>query len=300
MNVNKKFRTHYCGKINKNDINKNVIVCGWIHSITNIGKIKFIKIRDESGIIQAVIDNENIICDIKKEYVIKLEGIIRTKISKINLIEVEIITKKIFILNKTLDTLPFYPSDNANINENLIMKYRYIHLRKKEASDKLRLRSNIINDIRKILNKNKFLEIETPILTKHTPEGARDYIVSSRINKGCFFALPQSPQLFKQILMISGIEKYYQIAKCFRDENLRADRQPEFTQLDIELAFTNEKEIIKIIEKIIKYLLKKYLKSKIEKIKKISYKKSMKLYASEKPDIRNNLINLFYVFNKAP
>ena len=289
MRTNKEFRTHYCSKININDINKIVKISGWVHNLKNFGKIKFATIRDESGTIQVFID-KNINCELKKEHVVKVIGIVKKKISKNNTLELEIQATNIIIINEAIEKFPFYPSDNTEVNENLSMKYRYLYFRKEEKIKKIKLRSLIINDIRKILNKKNFIEIETPILTKHTPEGARDYIVKSRVNKNCYFALPQSPQLFKQILMISGIEKYYQIAKCFRDEDLRADRQPEFTQLDMELAFTNEKEIINITEKIIKYLLKKYMNISMKKIKKIKYKTSIKKYATDKPDIRNPII----------
>lgn len=289
MKNNIEFRTHYCGNINKKNIDEIVKISGWIHNIKNLGKIKFITIRDESGTIQVILDDK-INCEIKKEYVVTITGKVKEKISKNNIFEPEIQANEIKILNKTIEKFPFYPVDNEYINENLSMKYRYIYFRKEDVIKKIKLRSFIINDIRKILNKKKFIEIETPILTRHTPEGARDYIVKSRVNNDCYFALPQSPQLFKQILMIAGVEKYYQIAKCFRDEDLRSDRQPEFTQLDMELAFTNEKEIMNIIENIIKYLLKKYMNIKIKYIKKLKYKTSIKKYATDKPDLRNPII----------
>ncbi|HFL8824179.1 MAG TPA: aspartate--tRNA ligase [Candidatus Azoamicus sp. OHIO1] len=284
-------RTHYCGLINKKHINKKITICGWVNNIRNLGKIKFIEIRDISGIIQAITDKE---IDIKKEYIICVKGIIveRTKntmtTSTQNSIELQV--EELIIINKTDEKLPFFPNEINKINEEQSLKYRYIYLRQKIASDKLILRSNVVHEIRKLLNKKNFLDIETPILTRSTPEGAREYVVPSRIEKYNFFSLPQSPQIFKQLLMISGIDRYYQIAKCFRDEDLRSDRQPEFTQLDIEISFKNENFIMKLTENIIKTLFKKFTNIIIpKKIKKLTYKKSMDLYGSDKPDLRNPL-----------
>ncbi len=282
-----KFRTHYCKEINEKNIDNEVIISGWVNNIRNLGKIIFLEIRDISGKIQVIVNNE-IKNEIKKEYVLKISGVVKKK-EKSNS-DIEILANKIIIINKVNKKLPFFPCEGKEINELMALKYRYIYIRENEEAKKIIIRSKIINDIRKILNKENFLEIETPILTKSTPEGSRDYIVPSRICKKNFFALPQSPQIFKQILMISGIEKYYQIAKCFRDEDLRSDRQPEFTQLDIECSFTDEKYIMNLIEYIICFLFKKYLGINLKKpFKKISYKKSIKNFASDKPDLRNPL-----------
>lgn len=281
------YRTHYCGLINTNHINKIVTICGWINNIRNLGKLKFIEIRDISGLIQCLTEKE--IC-LKKEYVVCIKGLVKKKISSKITNEIEILINEINILNETTETLPFYPNELNKINEEQSLTYRYIYLRQKNALEKLIIRSEILQEIRKILNKEKFIEIETPILTRSTPEGAREYLVPSRIEKKKYFSLPQSPQIFKQILMASGIDKYYQIAKCFRDEDLRSDRQPEFTQLDIEVSFTTEKYIIKLTENIIRKIFKIFLKIDLpKKFKKLTYKNSMDLYASDKPDLRNPL-----------
>ena len=283
-NKNNSFRTHYCGTINEKNINEEVKICGWVHDIRNLGKLIFIIIRDTSGIIQTIIDNTNI--KLKKEYVVQIIGIVKFKSKKKDSIEIKINT--INILNTVTKELPFYPSDINKINEIFSLKYRYIYLRQIQNSNIIKLRSRILKQIRNILDKKDFFEIETPILTKSTPEGARDYIVPSRTIISSFYALPQSPQIFKQLLMISGIEKYYQLAKCFRDEDLRSDRQPEFTQLDIELAFTDENHIIKLTEYIIKNIFKIFKNIKItKKIPKITYEQSIKLYYTDKPDLRN-------------
>ncbi|WP_343189294.1 aspartate--tRNA ligase [Buchnera aphidicola] len=282
-------RTHYCGKLNKNDINKIVKLYGWVQKYRNLGKIIFINMRDCTGNVQIFcnfkyLKNFKKIKKIKNEFCIKVIGIVQKKKKFKN--EIEILTLKIKIINYSK---PLPIDINNKNNKEIRFKYRYLDLRKKNILLKFKIRNKIKKFIRKFLEKNYFIEIETPILTKSTPEGAKDYIVPSRIHKKKYYALPQSPQIFKQLLMIAGIDRYYQIAKCFRDEDLRADRQPEFTQIDIETSFMNAKEIRNITEKMISKLWKKINNKKLKKFPIITYKNSMKLYGSDKPDLRNPL-----------
>lgn len=293
-------RTRYCGEISEVDIKKSVVICGWVHFIRNFGGVIFFYIRDNTGFIQVVVDSSNFnsieydkIFLIKREFVVQVFGVVssRKTIEKnLKNIQIEIISHKIVIINECI-SLPFYPDDFCNINEEIRLKYRYLDLRRKNMQFNLKKRSEAIKFIRFFLYENNFIEIETPILTKSTPEGARDYVVPSRINIGSFFSLPQSPQIFKQLLVIGGIEKYYQVAKCFRDEDLRSDRQPEFTQLDLEIAFINENYIIMLIENLISKLFINLLNVRISvPFFKLSYKKALFYFRSDKPDYRNLLI----------
>lgn len=285
-------RTKYCGEIRLSDINKQVIVCGWVDRIRKLKKMIFINLRDQEGIIQILFDpintiNFNIAMNLKNEFCIQIIGIVQKRLSNnLNLItgNIEILAKKINILSIS-EELPIN-INNINSEKNRL-KYRYLDLRHPNMIKNIKIRSHITDIIRLIMMKKKFLNIETPILTKSTPEGARDYLVPSRIHKGKYYALPQSPQIFKQLLMISGIDKYYQIVKCFRDEDLRSDRQPEFTQIDIEASFTTSKKIRNISEMIIKKLWNKILGIKLNKFPVISYYDAIKKYGSEKPDLRN-------------
>ncbi|TAM40642.1 aspartate--tRNA ligase [bacterium] len=297
-------RTHTCGQLNSADAGKTVTLCGWVARRRDHGKLIFIDIRDRYGFTQVVfIPKESgeaykLAQDLRSEFVIKLTGVVNkrpggTINAKLQTGEIEILAKELEILNPSL-TPPFEIEEAAQITEEMRLKYRYLDLRRSKVFNNLVLRSNLYKIIRGYLGKLDFIECETPILTKSTPEGARDYLVPSRLNIGQFYALPQSPQLFKQILMVSGIEKYYQIAKCFRDEDLRADRQPEFTQLDIEMSFVNEEDIFSLTEGLMKLIMKELKNIEIQiPFKRVSYPEAMQKYGSDKPDLRAELKNDF-------
>ena len=289
----------YCNEISEQHLNKDVCLSGWVNKRRDHGGIIFIDLRDYSGIVQLVFHPENkeiftIAESLRSEFVIEIKGKVKKRstdaINKdIKTGFVEIIISNVVLLNKS-ETPPFMIND-TNVNEDQRLQHRYIDLRGKELQKNLRFRSKLIKSIIDYFHDENFVNIETPILTKATPEGARDYLVPSRIHEGLFFALPQSPQLFKQTLMIGGIDRYFQIAKCFRDEDLRADRQPEFTQLDVEVSFTNENEIIKLIENLFKKIFKNIMNISDDiKFEKISYLDAMKIYGCDKPDLRNPLI----------
>ena len=290
-------RTHTCGQLTAADIGKQITLCGWVANRRDHGKLIFIDIRDRYGLTQVVfIPQESgeaykIAQGLRSEFVIKLSGLVNKRPSgtinlKLATGEVEILAKELEILNPS-NTPPFEIQDDIDITEEIRLKYRYLDLRRNKVFNKLVLRSNLYKIIRNYLGNKDFIECETPILTKSTPEGARDYLVPSRLNLGQFFALPQSPQLFKQILMVAGIEKYYQIAKCFRDEDLRADRQPEFTQLDIEMSFIDEEDIFALTEELMKLILKELKNIDIvTPFTRISYKDALAKYKSDKPDLR--------------
>ncbi len=297
-------RTHTCGQLNSADTGKQVTLCGWVARRRDHGKLIFIDIRDRYGFTQVVfIPRESgeaykLAQELRSEFVIKLTGVVNkrpagTINTKLATGEIEILAKELQILNPSL-TPPFEIEDTSQITEEMRLKYRYLDLRRSRVFNNLVLRSRLYKIIRAYLGGLDFIECETPILTKSTPEGARDYLVPSRLNIGQFFALPQSPQLFKQILMVSGIERYYQIAKCFRDEDLRADRQPEFTQLDIEMSFVNEEDIFALTEGLMKLILKELKNIEIQvPFKRISYKEAVQKYGSDKPDLRIELKNDF-------
>ncbi|XZR53239.1 MAG: aspartate--tRNA ligase [Enterobacteriaceae bacterium] len=300
-------RTEYCGNLNLSHINKKVILCGWVNQIRNFGNLIFIDMRDNKGIVQIVFNsiNKNIFkkaIKLKNEYCIQIIGIVKKRPynqinnkKKTGEIEINCNFLNIFNISEKI------PLDFTKKNlENTRLKYRYLDLRQPEIMKRLKLRAKIYNYIRNFLNKNKFIEIETPILTKSTPEGARDFLVPSRINKGKFYALPQSPQIFKQLLMISGFDRYYQIVKCFRDEDLRSDRQPEFTQVDIETSFMKYTKLIKLMEKMIYNLFIKIKKINIGKFKIITFSESLRRYGTDKPDLRNpiEIIELKDIFIK--
>lgn len=292
-------RTHYCSAVNESSLNKEITVCGWVHHRRDHGGVVFLDIRDRSGLLQVVYEPENketfsVAEKLRSEFVVRLTGIVRNRPEgmindRMATGRVEVIGTKLEILNQS-PTPPFLPDDHQIVNEDLRYKYRYIDLRRTSMQNKMTLRHNLTTCIRNYLNQQDFLDIETPMLTKATPEGARDYLVPSRVHPGQFYALPQSPQLFKQLLMMSGFDKYYQIVRCFRDEDLRADRQPEFTQLDIEMAFINEEDILKLIEGLLKVVFKQILDVNLpEKLPRMSYAEAMLRYGSDKPDLRNPL-----------
>jgi len=286
-------RTHTCGELTAKDIGKKATLVGWVHKRRDHGKLIFIDIRDRYGMTQIVFFKMKEAEELRSEYVIAVKGVVQerpkgTENPNMPTGEVELGVTGLEILNPSL-TPPFELDNTGEISEEVRLKYRYIDLRRPEIQKKLILRHKVIKSMRDFLDKQDFIEVETPILTKSTPEGARDFLVPSRLNHGKFFALPQSPQLFKQLLMVSGLERYFQIAKCFRDEDLRADRQPEFTQLDMEFSFTDEDEIFATIEKLLKYTFKAALGLDLKTpFPRMSYKEAMEKYNSDKPDIREN------------
>ncbi len=293
-------RTHTCGQLNKNDVNKEVTLCGWVANRRDHGKLVFIDIRDRDGLTQVVFipkesgQSYDSAVSLRSEFVVKVKGIVNprpkgTLNPKLSTGEIEVLAKELEILNPS-NTPPFEILEDLEITEEMRLKYRYLDLRRRKVFENFTLRHKAYQVIRGILDARGFIECETPILTKSTPEGARDYLVPSRVNPGKFYALPQSPQLFKQILMVAGIEKYYQIAKCFRDEDLRADRQPEFTQLDIEMSFIDEEDIFSLSEELMRQLMKKLKGVDIEiPFPRLSYAEAQKKYASDKPDLREKL-----------
>jgi len=292
-------RTHTCGELNSADEGKSVTLCGWVAKRRDHGRLVFIDIRDRYGLSQVVFipkecstQTYELAGQLRSEFVIKLTGVVNkrppnTINQKLNTGEIEILAKELEILNPS-NTPPFEIQDDIDITEEIRLKYRYLDLRRNKVFNNLLLRSNLYKIIRNYLGGKNFIECETPVLTKSTPEGARDYLVPSRANLGQFFALPQSPQLFKQILMVAGIEKYYQIAKCFRDEDLRADRQPEFTQLDIEMSFISEEDIFSLTEELMRLIFKELKDIDIPTpFRRISYKEAIEKYKSDKPDLRS-------------
>jgi aspartyl-tRNA synthetase len=294
-------RTHTCGQLTKNDVGKEVILCGWVATRRDHGKLVFIDIRDRQGLTQIVFipkesgDAYQKAQDLRSEFVIKVKGLVNprpmgTLNPKLPTGEVEVLVKELEILNPSL-TPPFEIADHIdNISEEARLKYRYLDLRRKEVFENFLLRHRLYKIIRTYMDQQGFIECETPILTKSTPEGARDYLVPSRVNPGHFYALPQSPQLFKQILMVAGIEKYYQIAKCFRDEDLRADRQPEFTQLDIEMSFLNEEDIFSLTETLMGLIFKELKGVELKRpFPRIKYSDAQAKYGSDKPDLRKEM-----------
>lgn len=284
------------GEFRKKDIGKKYTVYGWVNKRRDMGGVIFVDLRDRSGFLQVVFNRGFLKSDfenaekLKNEYCIKVEGelIARTDDminSKIPTGEVELMVENLEILSEA-EPVPFNIYEDKEVNENIGLKYRYLDLRREKLQNTIKTRAQITSSVREYLNSQEFLEIETPVLCKSTPEGARDYIVPSRINKGSFYALPQSPQIFKQLLMVGGFEKYYQIAKCFRDEDLRADRQPEFTQIDLEMSFANQEDIIELVEGMIKHVVKKVKNIDLEDFPRMPYKEAMDRYGSDKPDTR--------------
>ena len=288
-------KSHYCGEITSSNLKEKVTICGWIHRRRDHGGVIFLDVRDIKGICQAVVNPDNkesfqLAESIRNEFVVQIEGVVRNRLEgtinkNMQTGEIEIEVANINILSKA--NTPVFPIDEyQEVNEDVRLKNRVLDLRRPEMNERIIKRSKIASLIRNYLDKNEFHEIETPILTKATPEGARDYILPSRVQPGSFYALPQSPQLFKQLLMIGGLDKYYQIARCFRDEDLRADRQPEFTQIDIEASFINQEEIMKLSEKMIKDVIKEFCGEKLDKFEVIDWHDAMEEYGCDKPDLR--------------
>ena len=288
-------RSHYCGNINTSNIGSDIEISGWVHKRRDHGGVIFLDIRDLHGIVQTVFNPDleevfKIADSCRSEYVVNIKGKVRKRIDgainpKMLTGEIEIDASDISILSSAVT--PQFPLDDyQDVNEDIRLKYRFLDLRRPDVNQRLVKRSKITSEIRSILEEHDFHEIETPILTRATPEGARDYLVPSRVHPGEFFALPQSPQLFKQLLMIGGLDKYYQIAKCFRDEDLRADRQPEFTQVDIEASFVSTEDIIEIAEDLILTLLSKFTDYKEAPVPRLTYSESMEKFGCDKPDLR--------------
>jgi len=291
-------RSQYCGQLNESLDGQEVTLCGWVHRRRDHGGVIFLDIRDREGMAQVVFDPDRAetfaAADrVRSEYVVQVTGKVRKRPEgavNANMASggIEVLGYELTVLNEA-ETPPFPLNEYSDVGEETRLRYRFIDLRRPEMAEKLRLRSRITTSIRRFLDENGFLDVETPILTRATPEGARDYLVPSRTHAGSFFALPQSPQLFKQLLMVAGFDRYYQIAKCFRDEDLRADRQPEFTQIDIETSFLDESEIMGLTESMIRKLFKEVLDLEFGEFPHMTFEEAMRRYGSDKPDLRNPL-----------
>ena len=292
------FKDHECGKLNLANVNETVVLSGWVSTVRDLGGILFVELRDRSGFFQIVANPQinpqvhKILEQVRTEYVIKVSGKVtkrpeETYNEKYPTGQVEMYPESVEILSEA-KVLPFVLDDN-NVSEDIRLKYRYLDLRRETMLSKLVMRHNIVQAIRNYMNNLDFLEVETPILIKTTPEGARDYLVPSRVQEGKFYALPQSPQIFKQLLMVGGIERYYQIAKCFRDDDLRADRQPEFTQVDIEMSFVEQKDVISVVEGLIVDAFKAAGVEVKPPFRQIPWQEAMDRFGSDKPDTRFGL-----------
>lgn len=312
------YRSHTCGELRISHINKEVTLSGWVQKSRDKGFMTWIDLRDRYGITQLIFDSERTkthVFELSKtlgrEYVIQVKGIVIERSSKnpaMSTGDIEILVSELTIVNSSL-TPPFKIEDETDGGEDIRMKYRYLDIRRNPVKDSLIFRHKVAMEVRNYLSAQEFIEIETPYLIKSTPEGARDFVVPSRMNKGQFYALPQSPQTFKQLLMVGGMDKYFQIVKCFRDEDLRADRQPEFTQIDCEMTFVEQEDILNVFEGLTRYLLKKINDIEVDKFPRITYTDAMKKYGNDKPDIRfgmefgelNDVAQHkdFMVFNKA-
>jgi aspartyl-tRNA synthetase len=289
-------RTHYCGSLTEALLEQTVTLCGWVHRRRDHGGVIFLDMRDRDGLVQVVIDPDTpeafAVADrARSEYVLKITGRVRQRYAgteNANMVsgQIEVLAKQIEVLASS-ETPPFPLNDESvKISEENRLKYRFLDLRRPEMLERMRFRSKVTSLIRRYLDDNGFLDVETPILTRATPEGARDYLVPSRTHNGSFFALPQSPQLFKQLLMVSGFDRYYQIAKCFRDEDLRADRQPEFTQIDVETSFMSDEDIMQMMEGMIVKVFADTMGIKFDAFPRMTYAEAMRRYASDKPDLR--------------
>jgi len=292
------YRSHNCGELRISDLNKQVELSGWVQKVRDKGFIMWVDIRDRYGITQLIFDQERTSNDVielaktlGREFVINVKGSVIERNSKNSLMntgDVEVLVSELKILNNSL-TPPFTIEDESDGGEELRMKYRYLDIRRNPVKNNLILRHKITQQVRNYLSENAFIEIETPYLIKSTPEGARDFVVPSRMNPGEFYALPQSPQTFKQLLMVAGMDKYFQIVKCFRDEDLRADRQPEFTQIDCEMAFVSQEDILNTFENLVKHLFIKVKDIKLDKFPVMTYDDAVQNYGTDKPDLRYNM-----------
>ncbi|WP_020157319.1 aspartate--tRNA ligase [Methylobacter marinus] len=289
-------RTHKCGELNKEHLGEAVELCGWVHRRRDHGGVIFIDLRDRAGLVQVVFDPDSpetfaIAESVRSEYVLKVEGIVRNRPEgtinpNMHTGEIEVLVSNVEVLNES-ETPPFPVESDIEVNEEMRLRYRYIDLRRTSMQEKMRVRRDVTRTLRNFLDDNEFFEIETPYLTKATPEGARDYIVPSRTHENAFFALPQSPQLYKQILMVAGMDRYYQVVRCFRDEDLRADRQPEFTQLDIETSFMDENEIMEVMEEMIRQLFAEIIDVQLDAtFPRMTYQEAMSRFGVDRPDLR--------------
>ncbi|NRA53127.1 MAG: aspartate--tRNA ligase [Gammaproteobacteria bacterium] len=291
-------RSHYCGELNESQIGQEVELVGWVNRCRDLGGVIFLDLRDREGVIQVVYDPDlkevfELANSLRAEFCVSIKGLVRARpegqINKdMGTGGVEVLGKELTIINRS-EPLPLTLDDHQNNSEEQRLKYRYLDLRRPEMTERLIFRSKVTGFVRRFLEDNGFLDIETPILTKATPEGARDYLVPSRTHKGKFFALPQSPQLFKQLLMMSGMDRYYQIVRCFRDEDLRADRQPEFTQIDIETSFMTSTQVMAKTEELVRDLFKEMLSVDLGQFPTMTYADAMRRFGSDKPDLRNPL-----------
>ncbi|WP_290664935.1 aspartate--tRNA ligase [Ignavibacterium sp.] len=305
-----KRRTHTCGELREKNIGENVILHGWVDKRRDLGGVIFIELRDRYGITQVVFeptfnkDAHHEAKDLRSEYVISIEGVVRkipegTENPELETGQIDVMVNKLIILNEAV-TPPFPIRDDIDTHEDLRLKYRYLDLRRPKLQKNLLLRHKMYQLTRKYFDQNNFVEVETPVLMKSTPEGARDFLVPSRLHKGKFYALPQSPQTYKQILMVSGLDRYFQIVKCFRDEDLRADRQPEFTQIDVEMSFVDQEDIFQIVEGLMKIMFKEIWNRELQTpVPKLSFDEAMEKYGSDKPDLRFDLEmkNLNHIFS---
>ena len=288
-------RSHYCGEINENFVDQDVTLCGWVHHRRDHGGVIFLDLRDRNGVAQVVYDPDTeeafALADrVRNEFVIQIKGRVRlrpegTANPDMPTGMVEVLGKELVIMNES-ETPPFQVDEHQQVSEEVRLRYRFLDLRRPEMLNRLNFRSKVTTAIRNFLDSEGYVDVETPILTRATPEGARDYLVPSRTHQGSFFALPQSPQLFKQLLMVSGLDKYYQIAKCFRDEDLRADRQPEFTQIDIEASFVEDEDVMALAENMIRTLFKDLMDVELPAFPRMTYAEAMSRYGSDKPDLR--------------
>lgn len=289
-------RTQYCGNLNASFIDQEVELCGWVHRRRDHGGVIFIDLRDREGLVQVVFDPDlpdmfAMAEQVRNEFVLRIKGLVRARPEgtvnpDMPTGEVEVLGLELEILNKA-DTPPFQLDEHENVSEEIRLRYRYVDLRRPEMQDRIKMRSKVTRLLRNYMDENGFLDIETPMLTKATPEGARDYLVPSRTYPGQFFALPQSPQLFKQLLMMSGMDRYYQVVRCFRDEDLRADRQPEFTQLDVEVSFMDENELMTMMEEMIRLVVRKVLGKELPNpFPRMDYAEAMQRFGTDRPDLR--------------
>ncbi|MEN3009057.1 aspartate--tRNA ligase [Pseudothermotoga sp.] len=284
-------RTHTCGELRLSDVGKKVVLSGWVDRVRDLGGVKFIMLRDRYGQTQVVLSKDFDV-ELKREAVVRVEGTVKARPEdtvnrELPTGEIELIAERIEILSSPEKELPFYPGETTLPSEEVRLKYRYIDLRRKEMMDRIITRHKVAQAVRQYLSSQGFVEVETPFLTKSTPEGARDFLVPSRLKPGTFYALPQSPQLFKQLLMVGGLDRYFQIVRCFRDEDLRADRQPEFTQIDIEMSFVTREDVLQTVEGLVRHVFRQVLNVELpENLDRLSYDHCMNTYGSDKPDRR--------------
>jgi aspartyl-tRNA synthetase len=302
-------RSHRCGDLRSDHIGQDVTICGWVHTRRDHGGVTFIDLRDAAGLVQVVFDSgiskaaHEAAQSLRNEYCIEVRGTVGarpegTVNDRLPTGEIEVTAKKVEVLSEA-ETPPFQIDEYTDVDESLRLKYRFLDLRRERLASNIRLRHQIVAAIRRFFDREGFVEIETPMLTRSTPEGARDYLVPSRLYPGTFYALPQSPQLFKQLFMVAGLDRYYQIVKCFRDEDLRADRQPEFTQLDMEMSFVDVEDVLEVTERMFKYVWKEVMDVDLEAFARIPYSESLERFGSDKPDLRfgMELVDLGEIFS---